>query len=326
MNTLKHIFFFHRLNSNFIIQSGFSSTASIHKIQALNQIYFERSSLLNSITDREKYQTLYEKIPVVVLFGWAGSKDSHLLKYQQIYAKMGYHTIRFAPTTRLTFFHPEKHPKYVNRLQNIMIEHNLTRNALVTHLFSNAGLFIVYQHILANRNKKFEFFLRNQKSVVFDSAPGWPHHGFKAIRAVEELVKNSLPSAPMAPLRYLVAGTFVATAGAFHLANSSKFKYFIDAFDLLVNDVRPIPTLILYSNRDRLIPPENIQRVIEKRQSKGIAIDSVVYDDCEHVMIYLKHPDDYVKRINEHLFRSKMDLNTVLGDDLGNTKSRLIQN
>lgn len=279
-----------------------------------NQFYFERSTLLNSITDPAKYQILYEKIPVVLVLGWAGSKDNNVRKYEQIYAKMGYHTIRFSPTNQLTFFNTSQHKQYAVQLLDLMKnELNLTKNPLITHFFSNACVFIIYQYILSNDAIEYDFFKRNQKSAIFDSAPGWAHSGLKFLVGIEDLVKNDLPSTFMAPVRYLLAGTFVGLISAYHYSTSGK-HYFTNAFETLLNDLRPIPTLVFYSTRDKLISAERIKELIERRRSKGALIDSVVYDDCEHVMLYVKHPEDYSKHMYEHLVKSKVDMKDVLGD------------
>jgi pimeloyl-ACP methyl ester carboxylesterase len=90
---------------------------------------------------------------------------------------------------------------------------------------------------------------------------------------------------------------------------------------LLENDPRPIPTLFMYTRRDTLLCPDSMSRFVEKRKSGGFHIEPVVYDDCDHVSIYLKHPEDYFNRIRKHLLFSKMDLKTLLQDtDLNSIK------
>lgn len=101
-----------------------------------DEFYFERSNLLvNKSPNDLAYQKLYEKIPVVFLLGWAGSQDIHVRKYEQLYAQMGYHTIRFAPSNQLTFFKSSQHKFYADRLLSILDQYKLTNNTFITHLF-----------------------------------------------------------------------------------------------------------------------------------------------------------------------------------------------
>lgn len=45
--------------------------------------------LTNSKNDEFSFFSDLEKPPVVILFGWAGSKDQHLAKYSFIYENQG---------------------------------------------------------------------------------------------------------------------------------------------------------------------------------------------------------------------------------------------
>lgn len=96
-----------------------------------NEFYFERSKLLNGVENRD----LYEKIPVVLLLGWAGTRDQYMRKYEQIYAQLGYHTIRFSPSNFLTLLQTRKHKSYADRLINLIDELKLKNNTFITHVF-----------------------------------------------------------------------------------------------------------------------------------------------------------------------------------------------
>ena len=159
-----------------------------------DQFYFECSTLVkkNSTDDQ---QQLYKKIPIVVILGWAGSLNHHVRKYERIYSDMGYHTIHFAPTNKLTFLQDSVHKSYSRRLVNMLHELNLTNNPFITHMFSNAGCFIVYQHLLTD--PEGEFFRRNHKSAIYDSALGLPHKPLKLISGINNLIRPNISSAPL---------------------------------------------------------------------------------------------------------------------------------
>lgn len=154
-----------------------------------DQFYFERSKLAAKNTE------MHEKIPVVCILGWAGSLNHHVRKYEQIYSQMGYHTIYFAPTNKTTFLQYRAHKTYTKRFINMVHELGLTKNPFITHMFSNAGCFIVYQHLLTD--PEGEFFKRNHKSAIFDSALGLPHKPLKLISGINNLIRPNISSTPL---------------------------------------------------------------------------------------------------------------------------------
>ena len=69
----------------------------------------------------------------------------------------------------------------------------------------------------------------------------------------------------------------------------------------------------MYSKVDKLINAVEIKKFIDEKQKRypNQYIKTVVYDDAEHVLLFLKHPDDYTKNINNHLIFSKIDMPTI---------------
>lgn len=101
-----------------------------------NEFYFERSPILNGLSESgPNYQQLYENIPVAMVLGWAGAQDQHVRKYEQIYSKLGYHTIRFSPSNQLTFFQHSLHKSYADRLLDLIDQNKLKNNTYITHFF-----------------------------------------------------------------------------------------------------------------------------------------------------------------------------------------------
>ncbi len=64
-----------------------------------------------------------------------------------------------------------------------------------------------------------------------------------------------------------------------------------------------LPTLFIYSKNDKLIAPENISKFIKEKKQlyPNSYLKSIVYDDPEHCMIYLKYPNEYECLIKEHI-------------------------
>ena len=297
-----------------------NKSAVVSRLKQQNAFFFEPSLLLSKIekdgAEQKTYENLYKKIPVVLLLGWAGSKDKNLKKYQSIYSTMGYHVIRFAPSNGLTFMETKSHPKYTYELLNLMKDqYQLTSNPIVTHIFSNASLCILYQHIIneITQNKSsYEFFKTNHRAAIFDSAPGLAVSPMQLLRGISDLIKPQFKSAIM---RYLVSSVLVSGAVGYHLVNLGD-HYFTNMYKTFQADSRLVPTLVFYSTIDKLISGKNIAE--QCRQKKllhpNLYLKAIEYTDAEHVLIYAKHPDEYLKYVSDHLRMCRLDIKTVLND------------
>jgi hypothetical protein len=304
----------------FIIPREYSSIVPMtEKRKPQNEFYFEKSPLLSKYkSDSQLYAKLFEKIPIVLLMGWAGARDQNLKKYIDIYSNMGYHVLRFAPSFKLTFVDTQEHPKYAYRLLDMMKdEHKLVHNPIITHFFSNASCGIVYQHILSEINKdggskEYDFFKKNHKALIFDSAPGWPVPPIRLVQGISDLNRYQLKNCL---IRYSVSSLIVMYALSYHFFQFGN-HYFTRMYNALRDDPRSIPTLSMYSKADKLLSSVNMQHQIEQRKLKqpNLYLKSVVYEDAEHVMIFLKYPERYLELVNEHLKLCKVDMNTILSE------------
>ena len=167
----------------------------------------------------------------------------------------------------------------------------------------------MYQHALntANVNREYEFFKTNRVGLVYDSAPGMPGDYLTLLNGA-----TSLFAGYNKPSQYLMASLFVTFFKGYLFWSSclNEQNYFTRFLHNLMLDSPPLPTLFLYSKSDKLIAPENIAKFIDQKRLlfPETHCKAVVYEEPEHCMIYLKHTDDYVKHIKEHLNVCKMDL------------------
>ncbi|CAF0994606.1 unnamed protein product [Brachionus calyciflorus] len=307
--------------------SNYSTISQSSLVGKQNEFYFEESKISRQIPKSSiLYKETYNKIPVVLLLGWTGAIDRHIQKYNEIYTRLGYHTIRFSPSDSLTFFRYHTHKKYTQNLLNLLkTDYELTKNPIVTHIFSNACCFILYQHIINEINKptqsEYDFFKQNHKAVIFDSAPGYPKKYDKVYRGVQGLISQQVK---FSPLSHALAISFLALSYIYVKLNPNN--YFFEMYKTVINDPRHVPSLYMYSTIDKLIPGENIKENIEMRKKNhpNLYVKEVVYDDAEHVLLYQKHPQDYLKHIYEHLKLCKVDIESVMGINSGLTlKSKL---
>jgi hypothetical protein len=273
--------------------------------------YFEESPVSKSIDRNDKnYSRIYEQIPVILLFGWAGAVDRHLEKYSIVYTSLGYHTLRFAPSNGLTFLRSSEHKNYAYRLLDLMKEDlNLSKNPIAIHGFSNACGFVLYHHIINELNteqSQYEFFKRNHRSLIIDSAFGWTTKPLVLRAGISDLIQSQVP---IQPFRFLLSSFFVTLAVGYHFLHLGE-HYYKKAFDTITRDKRDVPTLMIYSKADKLISAESIEQMANARMKlyPNLYVKKVVYEDAEHVLIYVKHMDEYLNHVKEHLKLCKLDI------------------
>lgn len=287
-----------------------------------NKFFFIESNITKSMSKQSShYKDTYQKIPVILVLGWAGSIDRHLRKYADIYSNLGYHTLRFSPSNSLTFFNHKSHSKYAYEMLDLMKnDYKLTQNPVVTHFFSNASCFVIYQHVIneisQNPKSQYTFFGQNHKAVIYDSAPGLPPAFPGIFFGINDLVKQQVK---LSLLSYPLTLVFLSLLA---LIKVNPNNYFIQMYEILVNDPRQVPSLYLYSTADKLISDKSIKELIARRKEKnpGLYVKEVLYTDSEHVLIYQKHPQEYFSYIFDHLKSFNLDINTLLKDNL---KSKL---
>jgi hypothetical protein len=259
-----------------------------------NTFYIEKSKLEKS---------LHDKIPVICLMGWAGARDSHLKKYEKIYSDLGYHTVRFSPSNSVTFLKKKDHIKHANEFISLF-NSEFKENKFMFHFFSNACIFSIY-HLLINRLDEPDLkFMFNQRGQIFDSGMGWVHGYFQLYEGLNNLLETEFKSEIV---KRLVSANICLILFGYTVITLNN-NYFTNAFQRVIDDKRKdIATLYLYSRADKLISHHDITKKYDERlqilknYNINSYIKSVIYDDADHVLIYAKHTDNYLKQIKQHL-------------------------
>jgi hypothetical protein len=271
---------------------------------------FECSSLIKETQQQQQQQhLLYKQIPLVVLFGWAGSTDQLIQKYQNIYKQLGYHTIRFSPSNKLSFFtSQDEHQKctyeFLDQIKNV---HNLIENKILIHSFSNASLFIIYMHLLPiiKENEEYNFFYQNQKGLIFDSCPALPSKYSVLIPAIAKL--NGL--------KWTVPSYMIATLMTLHVKARVQPNIVEKMLKIVIEDERNIPNLLFVSMADTMIDANNLinNYYIKRKMLYPNQInDLFICNDADHVAIYSKYPNDYLNRIKIHLNKCNLQIENGL--------------
>ncbi|XP_015836233.1 transmembrane protein 53 isoform X2 [Tribolium castaneum] len=90
-----------------------------------------------------------EKIPVILLFGWAGCQDKYLAKYSQIYEDRGLITLRYTAPVKCLFWKRLQMITIGERLVKLLVDLNFENHPIIVHCFSNGGAFLYQNFTLA---------------------------------------------------------------------------------------------------------------------------------------------------------------------------------
>ena len=278
-----------------------------------NRFYFEKSILVDETI--EDYKSMYNKIPVVVLLGWAGAQDNQLKKYSQIYSEMGYHTVRFSPSNELIFTKLKKHKSYAMEFLSLMKnEYKLDKNPILIHVTSNAGLFIVYLNSVrllnedSDAEKTFAFFNQNRKGLIFDSANGLTTDFFTFMKNANSIFEAQLK---YKILSWPVGFLFAVLNQIFYSGDDNYFARYIQTYS--TNDRKEVPTLFIYSKEDKIICHLKVAKNIEERRRNFPSQDitEFVFENGDHVKLLPKHRDKYLELVKEHLKKCNLQIEKI---------------
>jgi hypothetical protein len=155
--------------------------------------------------------------PLFLILGWAGSQDRALRKYSDLLASFGFPSIRSSQPTR-NIFSPIDYPRrlWAESLLNFTLSQPLVSSRpVILYAFSNGGGFVIEQiyKMLHEKNpskktKNFHlpYLRRSLLGCIFDSAPGFMHHGLGI-----EVLKAEMPE-PSLKRMLIIGGMTAASA------------------------------------------------------------------------------------------------------------------
>jgi hypothetical protein len=220
-----------------------------------------------------------------------------------MYENFGYHTIRIAPSTRLSVFQSHLHKEYaIKLLELVKSKPHLDESPIVVHTFSNAGTFFYryVSEILNENNNPYDYLRKNVKTVIYDSGPGLTNNIIQLINTTARLVENSVKSKILAYL-ITIMGMLIFVIG--RIFSFSRESFFHKNINALKKDKFEIPILAFYSKADEMVEYTQTMDFFKERQKlvPNLRIETVLFDDSAHCMHYAKHKDVYLNKIKQHL-------------------------
>ncbi|XP_022906425.2 transmembrane protein 53 [Onthophagus taurus] len=233
------------------------------------------------------------KVPVILLFGWAGCQDKYLSKYSQIYEERGLITLRYTAPVKCLFWKRYQMIQIGQKIVKLLIDLNFESHPIVVHCFSNGGAFL-YQNFssaLSKSPKPLQI-----KGVIVDSAPGKRRLG-SLYRAISNIIGGTFWY--NLPMSILI--TIVCSIMWIYEILSSLLKpgcsIQSDPFEILKKEKNTWPQHFIYSKADVLIPYQDIEYFADYRENVGVNVTRLCYEDSPHVKHYTHNKESYVNSV-----------------------------
>uniref|UniRef100_A0A4W5K413 Transmembrane protein 53 n=1 Tax=Hucho hucho TaxID=62062 RepID=A0A4W5K413_9TELE len=220
------------------------------------------------------------KEPVVILLGWAGCRDKHLVKYSSIYNEQGCVTICYTELRNTA-----------HKLLEILYDYEVENSHIFFHVFSNGG-FMLYRYIVELLHSHKQFSTLYIVGAVVDSAPGSGN-----VRGALRALKATLGPNINVMLRYVLLALFAVTVFLLRVVLYPVTKYIHkDHYDAIRERPPTWPQLYLYSRADRVIRYSDVELMVKALKEKGVSVESFDFKTPAHVSHFCDFPEEYSKR------------------------------
>lgn len=240
------------------------------------------------------------KEPVVILLGWAGCRDKHLVKYSSMYTEKGCITLRYTAPLKTVFisepFGYKELRHTASKLLQTLFDYEVENNPIFFHVFSNGG-FMLYRYVVELLQQDQQFSALCVLGTVVDSAPGSGN-----VKGAVLALRNTLGPQMNVFVRYLLLALFAFTVFLLRIVLYPVTKYFHkNHYDALMEKPAPWPQLYLYSSADKVIRHTDVERMVEALRTRRLLVQSFDYRTSAHVSLFRDFPEDYSRRCLDFL-------------------------
>eukprot|EP00668_Euglena_longa_P034918 GGOE01044831.1.p1 GENE.GGOE01044831.1~~GGOE01044831.1.p1 ORF type:complete len:312 (-),score=67.19 GGOE01044831.1:316-1224(-) len=236
----------------------------------------------------------------VVLLGWLGCQWKHLEKYAELYDSNSFHVV--AVTSTVTSWSlPWKYAGLAVKVHELLEGFCEPPGPLPVyfHTLSNGGSIVA---ALVLRRLEFDPRL-HVRGVIIDSAPSpMPFWGTR--RALLLTMLSSQPPWPMPPRLHRVFAHLSAPGLAFLSVLWHIFPRFVPVlaesmyFRLLAQSHPHAPRLVLFGEKDNLIPPRMVWQFVKNEFPSSARVVARCFPDGGHVRLYHRYPEEYTAAVH----------------------------
>ena len=269
---------------------------------------------------------------VVLMYGWVGAIPRHVKKYANLYAERGCAVVydiapvmatmtRFAkPLDEVALRTIQKACEVIKYIEEQRGDNsNQSKVPVIIHYFSNGGAFVaerldlliksVREDPTKTQQKKPEYIdeaatqnllliSERCKELGYEVADSAPCYLYR------EAAANAINSTSLNFAVKALINTFIFIAhGGYALCNSilkHEQEAEVNWRNMIENDLCN-RQFFIYSIIDHLADPVKIDDLIDARKKRGVAVQSVKFDDSDHVAHLVKHPTKYRQILDDIL-------------------------
>ena len=200
-------------------------------------------------------------------------------------------TIRYTAPTEHVFFEPDKLRSTAVKILELIFEFELEENPVFFHVFSNGGG-SVYRYISEILDVNKSELLIKVGGVIFDSCP--------SSRSIKNAIRVYTMTQNITGIMIYVYGFLLFLYFFFISVWGTVTSFFqdhpSDYWQAMKKDPSRCPQLYLYSKADALVSYKSVESIIAYRKSLGVHVESVCWDDSQHVRHLPTHRESYIKR------------------------------
>ncbi|ENN71662.1 hypothetical protein YQE_11760, partial [Dendroctonus ponderosae] len=249
-----------------------------------------------------------KKVPIILLFGWAGCKDKYLAKYSQIYEEKGLITLRYTAPVKWLFMKRHQMVSIGQKLVKLLFELNFENHPIIVHCFSNGGAFLYqnFSYAIEKHDKSLEL-----QGVVFDSAPGRRRVTslFRALTAIVE--GNFLYNFSLSFFMTM----FLSAVWLYEVITNQIFsrdnEHANNPFENLKKERNRCPQLFIYSKNDDLIPHTDVECFAAYRKKLGVDVTTICYENSLHVKHLPENRESYVTGVFQFVNKCLNGINNI---------------
>jgi len=228
--------------------------------------------------------------PVVVLLSWLEAKEKTVVKFVDYHTSKGYDVLAVKTNVNEVLRWSENDQKIDDLLQ-FSTEEQMSKRPIILHMFS-VGFPLYGETLLRSllpKHQDKECFKSRVIGQIVDS-PVCPRRAPYAISKVRLQNPASQKLAEMALNLYMYA-TYPYSLG--RIIAASEMAHTAPAL---------VPTLWLYSTKDSFTSAEKVEKeMIAKWEALGIPCRKKIWEDCQHVMLYKDHKEEYAQCLDQFI-------------------------
>eukprot|EP00742_Colponemidia_sp_Colp-10_P005073 GILJ01005419.1.p1 GENE.GILJ01005419.1~~GILJ01005419.1.p1 ORF type:complete len:268 (-),score=27.08 GILJ01005419.1:302-1105(-) len=235
-------------------------------------------------------------VPVVIMLGWAGATEKHILKCTSLYTAKGF--ICFWEIARLAdiMIFKSNLRLLAERILDVLLDQGLSNHPIFIHAFSNGGARVYdWLSILLQHHPKYTPVRPSVKGVIFDSSPAWETKETASSVVFTVAQSNGWP---FPRIWALLFGLYVKVSAWIRTVLGIE-QPSIAFWNRMLNCALRCPELFLYSSMDAISSASKIEEVIATHRAHKIHVTAQRWEDVPHVSSLRLHPAEYSAQVDE---------------------------